>query len=326
MLARFVAFLAKYQLALIVGMLVLGLIFPAFFKPLNPLNSFFLQVIMFATGLRLDFREVFREIKDWRLLLIGNGMMMIGIPILVSIPLKIFAPEWTLPFVIAAAMPTGLTAPAIINVLGGKTSLALLMSLSTSIVAPITIPLTLKIIVGSDVNVDVISMMWQITSVVVLPLFISGFIQHKMGIKRIERFRTSITLGNLLAFGLVVASIASASFKEGSANILATIGTDGIIVAVLMMIFWLGIAWLTMTVVRWRSQKDRNTMTFCLIYMSYALGIWVGDTFFRETGVAPKLVAIVILVISLFPVFKLAFPDQVKKKGPTCLVDEIEKI
>lgn len=321
MLKRIATFLAKYQLALIVGMLFLGMIAPQFFKPLNPLNSTFLQIIMFATGLRLDFGEVFRELKDWRTLALSNSMMMIGIPVLISIPLGIFAPEWVLPFVIAASMPTGLTAPIIINILGGRTSLALLMSVSTSIVAPITIPLVLKLLAGQSVTVSVWNMMWEITTVIVIPLAIAGFIQRKAGKERIKRHDTAITLANVTAFALVVASIASASFSVNGDAFSFTI--DGIIIATLMMVFWFGIAWLSTSVLTWRSKRDRLTIAFCLIYMSYALALWVADEFFHETQIAPRLVAIVILVYALFPVFKYLFSRHVKKITHVPIIEKV---
>jgi BASS family bile acid:Na+ symporter len=322
MFKTIVALLARYQIGIIIAMLALGMFFPSFFKPLNSLNSTFLQIIMFGTGLRLDFGEVFRQLKDWRTLLLANGMMMIGIPLLISIPLTLFAPEWLLPFIIAASMPTGLTAPVIVSFLGGRTSLALLMSVSTSIVAPVTIPLVLKLLAGHAVSVNVLSMMWEIASVIVIPLALAGFIQSKAGKKNIEKQDAAITLANVSAFGLVVASIASASFTKGSGSAYS-ITIDGLIIAFLMMVFWFGIAWLSTTVLTWRDKKDRLTIAFCLIYMSYALAIWVADEFFRETMIAPRLVAIVILVFALFPVFKYLFPKEARRIGPVCLIDKV---
>lgn len=323
MFKRIADLLGRYQLGIIIAMLGLGMFFPTFFKPLNPLNSTFLQIIMFGTGLRLDFGEVFRQLKDWRTLLLANGMMMVGIPVLVSIPLAVFAPEWSLPFIIAASMPTGLTAPIIVSFLGGRTSLALLMAVTTSIVAPITIPLVIKLLAGEEVSVNVLRMMWEITSVIVIPLALAGLIQSKVGLKKLKKHGAAITIANVSAFGLVVASIASASLAGDGNSSAYNITIDGLIIALLMMIFWFGIAWLSTSILTWRSKQDRLTIAFCLIYMSYALAIWVADEFFRETQIAPRLVAIVILVFALFPVFKMLFPKQRKILGPVCMIDKV---
>jgi predicted Na+-dependent transporter len=322
MLNRLAAFLGRYQLWIIVAMLGLGMTFPSFFKPLNPLNSTFLQIIIFGTGLRLDFKEVLHQIKDWRTLVFANGMMMIGIPVLVSIPLAWFAPDWSLPFIIAASLPTGLTAPVIVGFLGGRTSLALLMSVSTYVIAPVTIPLVLKLLVGRSVHVDVLSMMLEIASVVIVPLALAWFIQSKAGKKRIQKHDSAITVANVSAFGLVVASIASASLTEGGGRAAYGITLDGVLIAAVMMFLWFGLAWFSASVLTWRSKKDRLTIAFCLTYMSYALGIWIADEFFRETQIAPRLVAIVILVFALFPVFKMLFPEHKKCLDKVCMIDK----
>lgn len=304
---RTVDFVNKYQVVLIIIMLILGLVLPRYFQPLHPFNSFFLQVIMFSTGLHLDFKEFFREIKDWKTLLLGTFMMLVGIPILISIPLYIFAPDWSLPFIIAAAMPTGLTAPALISVVGGRTSLALLLAIATSALAPFTIPLVLYFLAGQSVHVSILDMMWQIGSVLILPLVLAGVIQYRIKKSFLKKTETAMTALSLISFALVVASIASSSFSGSSNHMIEAIGYDGLLIATLMMIFWLGIAWLATSTLTWRTENDKITISFCLIYMSYTLGLWVADTFFHEMQIAPKLIAIVILVIALVPVFKLFF-------------------
>jgi bile acid:Na+ symporter, BASS family len=317
-------FLTRYQIALILTMLALGFIFPNAFKAFNPYNTPLLQIIMFTTGLRLDFNEVFREMKDWRTMLLTNAMKLAIIPFLISIPLALFAPQWLLPFVIIGTMPTGLTAPPLVAILNGQTSLALVAAATTSALAPFTIPLILKALVGHDVHMDTVGMMWQIAQAVLLPLILAGIIQRLIGRARIEIAASPIRAVGLAAFALVVASITSASAiaaARGGQSV-SSIGMDGLVIATLMLFFWIGVSWLASAFLSWRSPKDRATITFCLIYMNYTLAIWVGDTFFRAADIAPKLVAIIILVIALVPAFRLLFPKPKKKVvGPVCMVD-----
>ncbi len=318
MFSRILDVLARYQLGLILLALVAGLIWPSVFLPLNPWNGFFLQVIMFATGLRLNLKEFMAQARDWRTLVLANSMMLVILPFLVSIPLAFFAPEWTLPFVLAAAMPTGLTAPAVVTILGGRTSLAVLISVSTSLLSPFVVPLVLRAMAGQRVTVDIIAMMANIAWVVIVPLALSALVQWKAGRKRIERLADPIRLVNLAAFALVIASVAASSAKPStdsgavSSGFLG-IGTDGIIIVILMTVFWLGIAWLASAMLAWRDSIDRMTVAFCLIYMNTTLGVWIADKFFHETGIAPKLVAIFIATTLILPVFKF-FVTQEKKK------------
>lgn len=315
MLKQFADWLGKYQIAIIVMMLVMGLLFPRLFSALRPLNTLFLQTIMFTTGLRLHFGECITEFKDWKTLLLSNGMMLIGLPFLVSIPLAIFAPEWSLPFIIAAAAPTGLTAPAVVSLLGGRASLALLITLVTNVLAPLTIPIMLKMLLGRSVDVSMVSMMLQIANVVIMPLGLALLIQHHIGIDKVEKNDAPFRIIGTLAFGLVVSSVASSSNRGGgTGRFIDQIGNDGFVIALLMMVFWLGVAWLTSSLLRWRNKTDKLTISFCLIYMNYTLSIWIADTFFPKSYAAPKLVMIVILIMALLPIFKIAFPEQIQPR------------
>jgi BASS family bile acid:Na+ symporter len=301
--------LGRYQIAIIVFMLVMGLLFPELFSALRPLNTLFLQTIMFTTGLRLEISECINEFKDWKTLLLSNGMMLVGLPFLASIPLALFAPEWSLPFLIAASSPTGLTAPAVVALLGGRASLALLMALVTNILAPFTIPLMLKMLLGRSVDISLPSMMLQIANVIIIPLGLALIIQYHMGLERVRKYDAPFRILGTLAFGLVVSAVASSSNRSGSSKFLEQIGGDGFIIAILMMVFWLGIAWLSTSLLKWRTKTDKLTIAFCLIYMNYTLSIWIADTFFPKNNTGPKLVLIVILIMALLPLFKIGFPQ-----------------
>lgn len=314
MLKQVADWLGKYQIAIIVIMLVMGLLFPGLFSTLRPLNTLFLQTIMFTTGLRLNFAECFAELKDWKMLSLSNGMMLIGLPFLVSIPLALFAPEWSLPFIIAAAAPTGLTAPAVVALLGGRASLALLIALVTNVLAPLTIPIMLKMLLGRSVDISMISMMLQISNVIIIPLGLALIIQRHIGLVNVQKYDSPFRIIGTLAFGLVVSSVASSSNRGGSGRFLEQIGNDGFVIALLMMVFWFGIAWLSTSLLKWRDKTDKLTISFCLIYMNYTLSIWIADTFFPKSNAGPKLVMIVILIMALLPIFNIAFPAQVEPR------------
>jgi BASS family bile acid:Na+ symporter len=324
---KIIDIISKYQLAFVLVALLAGFVIPGAFRPLNPYNSAFLMIIMFATGLRISFSTYLKELRDWRTLLLAVSMMMIILPFLVTIPLKLFAPEWVLPFVIAAAMPTGLTAPAVISILGGRTSLALLISVSTSVIAPIAVPLMLRVLLGESVAINTVGMMSQIALVVLVPLALAGLIQWRAGEKRVKKFEVPLRLLNLAAFVLVIASVTAGSADDasvGTAQNLYGVGVDGIIITILMTVFWFGISWLAAAILAWRDRIDQLTVAFCLIYMNTTLGVWIADKFFPDTGIAPKLVAIFVATTIILPVFKVMMPKE--KRGLFRRVYAVEQL
>ncbi len=308
--------LSRYQLGLVLLALVAGLAFPTIFLPLNPWNGFFLQVIMFATGLRLNFNEFKKEAGDWRTLVLANGMMLVGLPFLVAIPLTVFAPDWILPFVLAAAMPTGLTAPTVVTILGGRTSLAVLISVSTSVLAPVMVPLVLRVMAGHTVSINTGAMMLNIAWVVIVPLILSAVAQRFLGKKRVKKADDAIRFVNLAAFALVIASVAASSVGVGGGteNGFIAIGVDGLIIVILMTVFWLGIAWLASAMLAWRNPVDRMTVAFCIVYMNTTLAVWLADNYFHTQGIAPKMVAIFVATTLILPIFKLFVPHEHRHK------------
>jgi predicted Na+-dependent transporter len=315
--------LSRYQIALILVMLALGFAVPDAFRPFAPHSTLFLQIIMFAAGLELDYGELFKELSDWKTIAVVNAAKLVLIPILVSVPLAIFAPDWALPFIIAASMPTGLTAHALVTLLGGRTPLALVAATTTSILAPFTIPVMLKLLLGNEVAIEAGTMTLQIAEAILMPLVLAWILQRLFSRRTILKADVPIRAASLASFALVVASITSASAisaRNGGSS-LASIGWSGLVVVVLMLVFWIGTAWLASALLSWRKPVDRATITFCLIYMNYTLGLWVADQFFREADIGPQLVAIVILIIALVPAFRPLFPKPKRTVvGPVCLL------
>jgi predicted Na+-dependent transporter len=170
--------------------------------------------------------------------------------------------------------------------------------------------------VGQHVAIDIPSMMMNIAWVVIVPLVFATLIQWKLKRKRIERYADLIRVINLLAFVLVIASVSASSAVDSTSgqNGFQAIGVDGLIIVILMTVFWMGMAWLAGAMLAWRAQLDRVTVAFCLIYMNTTLAVWIADKFFHELNIAPKLVAIFIATTIVLPIFKFFLPHEQKKQ------------
>ena len=257
--------LSKYQIALILAMLALGFIIPDVFSIFNPYNTVFLQIIMFVAGLEMNYTELFAELADWKTLLLTNAAKLVIIPVLVSIPLAVFAPEWSLPFIVAASMPTGLTAHALVAILGGRTSLALVSAATTSLLAPFTIPFVLKFLIGHEVFINTSGMMIQIASAVVLPLLLAGIIQRLVG--RTNILKADVPLRTASSPRSRSSSLGSRPPRRRIAQWRRTHSDIGLRRIIILSHASSSdrTAWLA-SASSWRKLVDRATITFCLIY------------------------------------------------------------
>ena len=75
-------------------------------------------------------------------------------PAVVFLLAKLFLPELAVPLLLIAAVPTGMTTPLLTEVAGGKVGIALVLTLTTSLLAPFTIPLIVGLFAKTQKNND----------------------------------------------------------------------------------------------------------------------------------------------------------------------------
>lgn len=293
--------LADNQIMLVLAALVFGVLFPSIFRAFAPFTTVFLMVIFFTSSLRLELRELTKDAKDWKLLLIANVVMLLFMPLAMWLPMRIFAPDWALAFLIVGAMPTGLTIALIADLFGGRASLAMLVSATTSLLSPITIPLVLSLVVEKTVAIPVLQLFGSLLLTIVLPCLLAMIVKatardfviaHDLLWREVS----------LILFSLVVAAVVADTVSGQT----LPLGWNEIGIVIVMTIFMGGIAWLSYGITAWRVPSDRVTIALCMVYMNNTLALYIGDTYFRAYGVVPKLLVILTAVNALLPPIKYA--------------------
>ena len=303
-------FIANNQILLVLAAMIAGIVFPQTFKFLAPLSTPLLILIFFTSSLRLQLQELIGYAKDWRLLILSNAMMLFAMPILMWLPTHFFAPDWALAFLIVGAMPTGLTIALIADLFGGKTSLAMLVSVTTSLLAPITVPIVFLLVLGESVAIPVISLFSSLFLTIVVPFLAAMFIKSKAP-TFVKKHDLLWRESSLIIFGLLIAGIV-ADTVDGAP---LSVGWDELGIVTIMMIFMGGIAWLGYALTTWRIPAERITIALCMVYMNNTLALYVGDRFFHEQLVVPKLLVILTAVNALLPPIKWAAGKLIKQKS-----------
>ncbi len=298
--------------------LVAGMMFPAVFLPIAPYTTAMLMLIFFTSSLRLEASELFAYAKDWKMLLIANISMLILMPIALWFPLAAFAPEWALAFLIVGAMPTGLTIALIADMFGGKQSLAMLISATTSILAPITVPLILSLVVGRSVDIPVLNLFGSLFLTIVVPFVLA------MATKRefkpfVQKHDLMWREVSLLFFALLVAAI-TANSMHGDTITLSWMDAGIVLV---LTVFMGGIAWVSAAATSWRSPAERITIALCMVYMNNTLALYIGDKFFANQHIVPKLLIILTAVNLLLPPIKFAASKILKTTKPSTIANPV---
>ncbi len=284
-----------------------GFIFPNIFKPIAPYGSFLLMLIFFTSSLRLSLNELKNYAKDWKMVALTSLFMLVFLPVAMWLPPRIFAPDWALPFLIVGAMPTGMTIALIAEYFGGKTTLALVITASTSLLAPFTIPLVFQFLIGKTVPIPALKLFLDLLYTIVLPFAVAAFVQRKAKkfVKRHDAWWRQISI---IAFGVLVAGIV-ADTTAGSTIVL---GWDEVGILIVMLIYLAGLTWLAYVMAWWRSPGEKATIALSMIYMNNTLALFIGNRYFGDQNVVPRLVIILMIVNALLPPLRIVAKHAAK--------------
>lgn len=293
--------ITENQIMVVLLALILGLVFPSQLRWLNAYSTQLLISVFFFSSLRLTFGEIVGYAKDWKMLLVANAFMLVVIPLALYYPFLPFSREWAIALLILGAMPTGMTIALVADFFGGKTSLALLITTTTSLLAPLMIPLVFQIAVGQAIPIPVFQMFWSLFLTIVIPFILAMLVKRAVP-KFVNKYDSIWRQLSVIAFGVLIAGIVA---DTGGNTFISVTGKDVLILALSMI--WLGIITAAAyELLPWRTPSERITVALCLIYLNNTLALFIGDRFFKNAGVVPKLLLLLLVVNILLPPLKLA--------------------
>lgn len=292
--------LAESYIAILAAAILLGLLVPAT-RLLVPYNTLLLQAIFLISSLKLNGKDIVKHGKDWKLLLGANVIMVILLPLVVRFTAPAIAPDIAFPLFLLAAMPSGMTSPLLVEVIGGNQALALVITVTTSLIAPLTIPLVTKFAYGQVIAVDALAMFKSLLLVIILP-FALAMLLKKLAPKTVKAVNAKSKPFSLIMLGLVIASAIAAHAPE----ILGSIASGVVLVRILAALF-LFFALLHLAGyygLWWKSREDRLTISVCLTYMNFTLAIYLSSKYFSDPSTVLTLVLSILPWAMLLPVWK----------------------
>lgn len=300
--------LTENQITVVFVALLLGFFFPNIFRPIAPYGTYLLILIFFASSLRLSLSELAAYAKDWKMLVMATVFMLVFMPILMWLPPAIFAPDWALPFLIVGAMPTGMTIALVAEYFGGKTTLALVITAATSLLAPFTVPVVFQVLIGQNIPIPTWNLFRDLLITIVLPFIVAAIVQRKapVFVKRYDEWWKQISV---ITFGILIAGIV-ADTTTGSTVVL---GWSEVGILVVMLIYIGGLTWLAYQMCWWRTSPERATIALCMVYMNNTLALFIGNRYFSASGVVPRLVIILMVVNALLPPIRILAKRAAKK-------------
>ena len=158
-LNRIDSLVGKYMVFLVLGTVTMGICFSTTLSVLNTLNIPLFAFMTFANSLSGGFREIGR-------------VFLKPAPVL-GRALFPDAPLFTIGLVLEYAIPTGVSALIWVSLARGNTALCLSVVMLDTICSPVVVPLTLKLLVGSVVQMDTLGMVRNLLIMVAIPALLA---------------------------------------------------------------------------------------------------------------------------------------------------------
>jgi predicted Na+-dependent transporter len=188
--------------------LVLGLQFPVIGGTIKPFTKPLIFSAMFVMGIRQDFSAFVSSIKNYKAILFCLFCSFLVMPLLGYAVGKLFFPSNPLMFtgvMISSAVSTTMVSAIVwTSITKGNESLAMVLSIITSIACVFAAPLVLYISLKATIEIPVIKMIKDLFVIIILPVVISQFIRHflKMDYNRLSKI--SKVLGQVIILSVIL--------------------------------------------------------------------------------------------------------------------------
>lgn len=160
-----------WLLAAIVGSLAAGVAWPGPAARLAPAMPYILMAFLLLAFLRVEVRGVGQTLAGYPgkigLLVVCKLVLW---PFLVHPAVAWLTPEYGLGAVLLAGVSTGLSAPFFTGLVGGDMGLVLVMTVSTTLLLPLTLPLMTKLLAGQALTMNLMEMVGLLTALIFAPL------------------------------------------------------------------------------------------------------------------------------------------------------------
>lgn len=208
---------------------VLGFIFPEFFAPLAKFIVPILGIIMFGMGTTLKTDDFVEVVKRPTVVLIGLMAQFTIMPLIAYVLTLMFKldPMIAVGVILVGCCPGGTSSNVITFLAKGDVALSVAITSISTLLAPILTPLLLKVFAGQLIEIELASMMWSITKIIILPISL-GLIFHKVMGEKVHIANDILPLVSIIGISIIIAAVIAVSRD--------TILTSGVLVFIVVIL------------------------------------------------------------------------------------------
>jgi BASS family bile acid:Na+ symporter len=277
----------------------IGIGLPEFGSIFAPYPFYFLMIQLFFSFLKIDFLQVFAEVKERAvILLVLCSFKLLIIPIVLFFLAQALWPEYAVPALLLSGISTGVVAPFISSLLEASTLLVLMMVVVSSLLAPLSLPALVSLFVGQTIKISFLAMVKILAMVVFLPAVAVILLRHlyPSSLGKLERVQFPVSLSTFACINLGVFAKYSSFFLKSP----VVVGETILVAFVLSVIYHM-----VGLLVTWaKKREDRLAGAVSFAYMNNVLVVVFSSQFFGP--LSPTLAALYML-----PFFTMIVPARI---------------
>jgi bile acid:Na+ symporter, BASS family len=275
-----------------------GIALPEFGRIFAPYPLYFLIVLLFFSFLKINFLQVFSEVRKKAFVLFILCLFKLCIiPISLFLLTRTLWPEYAMPVLLLSGISTGVVAPFISSLLEASTLLVLMMVVVSSLLAPFSLPAVVSLFVGQTIKISFLEMVKVLAMVVFLPGVAVILLRHLYPslLEKLEKGQFPVSLCMFACINLGVFAKYSSFFIKRPVRVAETI-----LVAFVLSV----ISHLVGFLLTWgMKREDRLAGAISFAYMNNVLIVVFSSQFFGP--LAPALAALYML-----PFFAMIVPAR----------------
>ena len=201
-----------------------------------------IQIIMFGMGCSMGIKDFVELARAPKSVFVGVASQFIIMPLLgfVLASYSSFSPEISAGIILLGCAPTSVAASVMCYLARANVALAITITSITTLLAPLVIPLLMKLLAGGFIEIDVLDMMWGLVKMVFVPIG-AGLLFNKFLSGRAQWLDNAMPLVSMIGV-LVIVAIIIAAGRESILSIGFELITNVVLLVVLGYFFgyWFG--------------------------------------------------------------------------------------
>lgn len=272
-----------FWIFLLLGMLI-GFAFPDKVVVLDRFVIVFLMMLLYVVFLKIDLGSIIGHIRKPLLLVYLLVCNLLVIPVLVYACTWKLDPDIRLAVVLLACLPSGTAAPALTDIVKGKASLTLVLTILSSMIAPLSITGLFYVLYHTEISLDYTRLFLGLVAFTLVPLAASQLSKRFFG-PAVERCKRHFGALSVLIMMLIVMVVIGKEADYIRSNIQDIFGILLVLYAVFFVFQVVGYFQAF-----WLQRDERIAVSVSKMAMNNVLGVVIAISYFH-----PQIALILVL-------------------------------